>query len=102
MKRIFRIQKYHMIPLHKIAGAKFFTKWLADMAADQHEDGYVGHVIPDLLQAPAASAAWGDAAAICPWEVYRAYGNPAILENQFECMHKWVDYITAATTTPNL
>ena len=81
---------------------KFFTKWLADMAADQHEDGYVGHVIPDLLQAPAASAAWGDAAAICPWEVYRAYGNPAILENQFECMHKWVDYITAATTTPNL
>nr|WP_297864468.1 alpha-L-rhamnosidase [uncultured Acetatifactor sp.] len=81
---------------------KFFTKWLADMAADQHEDGYVGHVIPDMLQNPHASAAWGDAAVICPWEVYRAYGNSRILENQFECMHKWVDHITAATTTPNL
>lgn len=81
---------------------KFFTKWLADMAAEQHEDGYVGHVIPDLMQSPKASAAWGDAAAICPWEVYRAYGNTAILENQFECMHKWVDYITASTATPNL
>lgn len=81
---------------------KFFTKWLADMAADQHEDGYVGHVIPDLLQNPHASAAWGDAATICPWEVYKAYGNKAILENQFECMHKWVDYITSTTTTPNL
>mgnify|MGYP000199453661 CR=1 FL=1 len=28
---------------------KFYTKWLADMAADQGEDGRVGHVIPDLL-----------------------------------------------------
>ena len=54
------------------------------------------------MQSPKASAAWGDAAAICPWEVYRAYGNTAILENQFECMHKWVDYITASTATPNL
>lgn len=81
---------------------KFFTKWLADMSADQHENGYVGHVIPDLLQNPHASAAWGDAAAICPWEVYKAYGNKTILENQFECMRKWVDYITETTTTPNL
>ena len=81
---------------------KFFTKWLADLAADQREDGCVGHVIPDLLQAPQASAAWGDAAVICPWEVYLAYGNPAILENQFDSMKKWVDYITSATTTPNL
>lgn len=81
---------------------KFFTKWLADMASDQHEDGFVGHVIPDVVQNTKASAAWGDAATICPWEVYKAYGNKAILENQFECMHKWVDYITSVTTTPNL
>ncbi len=81
---------------------KFFTKWLADLAADQREDGCVGHVIPDLLQAPQASAAWGDAAVICPWEVYLNYGNPAILENQFDSMRKWVDYITTATTTAHL
>mgnify|MGYP000597506402 CR=1 FL=1 len=24
---------------------KFFTKWLADLESDQHDDGYVGHVI---------------------------------------------------------
>ncbi len=81
---------------------QFFTKWLADMAADQHEDGYVGHVIPDLLQAEPASAAWGDAAAICPWEVYLTYGDPAILNAQFDCMRRWVDYITAHTTTEYL
>lgn len=38
---------------------QFFTKWLADMAADQRDDGYVGHVIPDLLQAPYGSACMG-------------------------------------------
>lgn len=80
----------------------FFTKWLADMAADQHEDGYVGHVIPDLLQNNPASAAWGDAAAICPWEVYLAYGNPKILENQFDCMKGWVNYITSSTLDEGL
>lgn len=31
-----------------------------------------------------------------------AYGNPQILENQFTCMSKWVDYITSVTTTPYL
>lgn len=80
---------------------KFFAKWLKDMAADQLEDGSVGVVIPDLLL-HAPSAAWGDAATICPWEIYLAYGDPAILRAQFTCMRKWVDYITAHTTTPFL
>lgn len=76
---------------------RFFTKWLGDMAADQRENGYVGHVIPDLLQSPDASAAWGDAATICPWTVYLTYGNPQILKNQFACMKGWVQYITNST-----
>ncbi|MGN1027238.1 MAG: hypothetical protein ACI4P4_12645, partial [Faecousia sp.] len=59
-------------------------------------------MIPDLLRAPQASAAWGDAATICPWEIYLAYGNEQILKNQFDCMQKWVDYITSVTTTPYL
>ena len=81
---------------------KFFTKWLADLAADQHEDGYVGHVIPDLLQNPQASSAWGDASTVCPWQVYLAFGNPQILRNQYQSMKQWVSYITTTTTTKYL
>ncbi len=81
---------------------KFFTKWLADLAADQHEDGYVGHVIPDLLQNPHASSAWGDAAAICPWQVYLAFGSPQVLRNQYQSMKQWISYITMTTTTKYL
>ena len=81
---------------------KFFTKWLADLAADQHEDGYVGHVIPDLLQSPQASSAWGDAVTVCPWQVYLTFGNPQILRNQYKSMKKWISYITTTTTTKYL
>lgn len=81
---------------------KFFTKWLADLAAEQQEDGRVGHVIPNVLNNDTASAAWDDAAVICPWAVYLAYGDPKILAAQFDCMKKWVGYITSHTTTPYL
>lgn len=39
---------------------------------------------------------------ICPWELYLAYGNPAILRQQFESMKGWIRYMTNKTTTPNL
>ena len=78
---------------------RFFRKWLHDMAADQRESGEVGQVIPDLMPEAASSAAWGDAATICPWQVYQTYGDRAVLEDQFESMRRWVDYITGDTTT---
>ncbi len=81
---------------------KFFKKWLHDLAADQRESGEVGQVIPDLMPEAPGSAAWGDAAAICPWQVYQTYGDRTVLEDQFESMRKWVDFIGSVTQTPNL
>ena len=81
---------------------RFFKKWLHDMAADQRESGEVGQVIPDLMPEGDSSAAWGDAATICPWQVYQTYGDKAVLEDQFDCMKNWVDYITSVTKTPHL
>lgn len=76
---------------------KFFRKWLRDLKADQREDGSVGQVIPDYLPDEKPSAAWGDAAVICPWQIYQTYGNLEVLKEQFESMKKWVDYITSIT-----
>ena len=81
---------------------RFFRKWLHDLAADQRESGEVGQVIPDLMPEADSSAAWGDAAVICPWQVYQTYGDRSVLEDQFDSMRKWVDYITSVTKTPNL
>ena len=81
---------------------RFFTKWLADLSADQNPDGGVGSVVPNFLPEDKPSAAWGDAAVICPWQIYQTYGNREILRRQFDSMKKWVDYITQVTTTPDL
>ncbi len=81
---------------------RFFRKWLHDLKADQRESGEVGQVIPDVMPEGRASAAWGDAAAIIPWQVYQTYGGVQVLRDQFDSMKKWVDYITGVTTTPDL
>ena len=81
---------------------RFFRKWLRDLAADQRKSGEVGQVIPDLMPEAPGSAGWGDAAIICPWQIYQSYGDPSVLREQFDSMKAWVDYIGKATTTPDL
>lgn len=73
----------------------FFEKWLKDLAADQEADGRVPHVIPDVPIAGYGSAAWGDAAVICPWTLYQCYGDIRALETQYPSMKAWVEYIRA-------
>ena len=74
---------------------KFFRKWLGDMMLDQTPDGAIGDVIP-VVEIWRISAAWGDAAAICPWEVYLAYGNREMLREHYGMMKKWVEYMHCA------
>ncbi|MBQ1861377.1 MAG: alfa-L-rhamnosidase, partial [Clostridia bacterium] len=81
---------------------RFFKKWLHDMAADQRASGEIGQIIPDVMPEADGSSAWGDAATICPWQVYQTYGDKKVLEDQFECMRRWVDFIGSVTKTPNL
>jgi alpha-L-rhamnosidase len=74
--------------------APFFTKWLRDLRADQMPDGGVPFVIPNVLDLnPHSSAAWGDAAVICPWTMYLTYGDTRLLVDQYGSMKAWVEYI---------
>jgi alpha-L-rhamnosidase len=77
--------------------ATFFTKWLGDVSADQREDGSVGHIIPflDVLGEGGGfgSAAWADAATVIPYTIYQYYGDTRILEDQYESMKAWVEYM---------
>lgn len=72
---------------------RFFKKWLRDLAADQGCDGCVPHVIPNISDDMGGSSAWSDAAVICPWEIYRTYGDKAVLEEQFDSMKAWIDWM---------
>ena len=79
---------------HLMNVAPFFTKWLRDLAVDQLESGGIPFVIPHVLDDNShSSAAWGDAAVICPWTIYLCYGDTRILEQQYESMKAWIEYM---------
>jgi alpha-L-rhamnosidase len=71
----------------------FFSKWLKDLAADQLPNGIVPFVIPDVLKAPVGSTGWADASTIIPWNIYLAYGDRKLLEEQYSSMKSWVEYM---------
>lgn len=72
----------------------FFAKWLKDVAADQRADGSVPFVVPNVLgQESMGSAGWADAATIVPWNMYLAYGDKRLLQEQYPSMKAWVEYI---------
>jgi len=71
--------------------AGFYTKWLADLALDQRDNGSVPWVVPDELGGDGAHG-WADAATVIPWAVYRLYGDVRILQKQYPSMKAWVDY----------
>ncbi len=70
----------------------FFEKWLTDLRLDQSAEHGVPTVVPNVLDEYSCSA-WSDAATICPWEIYLAYGDKRLLERQYESMKGYVEYI---------
>jgi len=83
--------------------ALFFKKWLRDLKSEQLENGGVPYVIPavklDVLKfvkdkvPPHSACGWGDAAVICPWNVYLCYGDLRIIREQYDSMKAWVEYV---------
>jgi len=72
--------------------AGLLSSWLADLAADQDDNGTVPFVIPDILPGPhPAAAAWGDAATVVPWVLYQRSGDAELLARQLPSMRRWVD-----------
>ena len=74
----------------------FMDKYLGDIRDGQlmyNRDGAVPDTAPlGGDNRPAGCAGWADAAVIIPWEMYLAYGDPGILERNYECMRRWVAY----------
>jgi len=81
----------------------FFTKWLRDMRSEQLPGGEIPHVIPDvlsdskriddILESSHSATGWADAMTICPWEIYKQFGDLRILEENYEAMKNWVSYM---------
>ena len=90
----------------------FFRKYMKDMRLEQREKrGAVPYVVPDILTigrqmnaepefdmskdewGEAGASVWGDAATIIPWNLYLHYGNKKLLEEQYDNMKQWTEFM---------
>jgi len=78
--------------LYDVAG--FLTSWLADLAAEQTDEG-VPLVVPDVMASTPRMALWGDAATEVPWIVYERTGDLGLLAAQYPSMRRWLDAVVA-------
>ncbi len=71
----------------------FYRKYLYDMAKEQVP---LGGKVPDVVPScgvETTACVWGDSCCIIPWNLYLFHGDKSILEDQFESMKSWVEYI---------
>jgi len=74
---------------------KFLAKWIKDLTLQQTEDGCVGSIVPSVGMPSFVdgAAGWADAAVIIPYVLYKAYGDKQILEDQYESMIDWMNFL---------
>jgi alpha-L-rhamnosidase len=75
----------------------FFHKWLRDMRDSQGPRGEIPRFVPHTNSfgggGEDGGPAWGDAVFICPWTIYRCYGDVEILSENYESMAGYMDYM---------
>lgn len=86
--------------LFDVAG--FSRKWLNDVRADQWDNGVIVNISPspgpevtgaEFMAFTNGSSGWGDAIVLVPWEIHLATGDTGILEDNWEAMNRWLDFI---------
>ena len=82
--------------------ASFFTKWMDDVEEAQRSFG----AYPDYCPYPMShgeprksfGTAWTDAGIICPWTIFRVYGDTRIIERHYDSFTRFMDFRTAANS----
>ena len=77
--------------------AAFFTKWQDDLADAQGTNGSVPPLVPHCCLGPDGGPAWADALIICPWTMYRVYGDTQLLREHYGSFVRFLDYLTATS-----
>ena len=75
----------------------FFTKWLHDIRQSQAADGRLPDVAPHVgdMNLFMGMPGWGDAGAILPWTVYCNYADRRMLEQHFDAVVRWIEFVHA-------
>jgi len=78
--------------------SRLFNKVVDDMRASQEPNGFVPNFVPDIYVSARGyrdSPEWGSAYIITPWYYYQWYGDKRPLQNHYEDMKRYLDYLTS-------
>jgi alpha-L-rhamnosidase len=74
--------------------AGFFTKWLRDVQdAQSPASAYPKFAPSPLGDVAEGGPAWADAGIICPWTIYLTYGDTRLLEERYDSMRRFVEFL---------
>jgi hypothetical protein len=74
-----------------------YAKIMNDMRTSQLANGCIPTIAPEYVRFANGfedTPEWGSAFIICPWYVYRWYGDRRLLEEYYPAMQRYLDYLT--------
>lgn len=81
--------------LSTLDGKAFYEKWLQDIADGQDTlSGHIQYTAP-YIRSGGGPGGWGCAIVEVPYQLYRHYGDPAVLEKYYPHMRRYIDYLEA-------
>jgi alpha-L-rhamnosidase len=75
--------------------ARFYTKYLRDIKLAQKEDGSLSDVVPPYWAIYPSDPAWGAAYAVLLWYMYWYYNDIRVLEEHYQSLKKYVDFLSS-------
>ncbi|MBD3414482.1 MAG: Bacterial alpha-L-rhamnosidase, partial [Candidatus Aminicenantes bacterium] len=71
----------------------FYTKFINDIRDVQDKSGTITDTVPFIWGQRPADPAWGTAYPLLCWYLYRYYGDQRILEQNYEGLQKYLDFL---------
>lgn len=77
----------------------FFNRWLVDVCQDsQMPDGHFADHAPTYGPGDGPNIGWSDAGIICPYEIYRNYGDTRVIREHYAAMKRKLDWLAKNST----
>ena len=76
--------------------SSLFPKIMSDLEASQWEQGTIPTIAPEYIRFTGGfedTPEWGSAFIICPWEIYRWYGDDTLMRRHYPAMQRYIDYL---------